>query len=195
VRANLKNCYKQFEQKCAREVTISGRSVNLLIEKIKKNDEFLMNQYINPELKMTLFSQENLKIIKCVIQDYNLLVTKLLIIHLKGLRNFGERVIQNNLSLDIEKLQCVFIESFSIAIFAIDSIKSSLGNTMAGTDSMRFKTKSEFLKLIQEEKLKKTRYFYSTKSEKVKKDLPKVIIDNYFEDLNLADNQNLEFNN
>jgi hypothetical protein len=154
-----------------------------------------MNQYINPELKMTLFSQENLKIIKCVIQDYNLLVTKLLIIHLKGLRNFGERVIQNNLSLDIEKLQCVFIESFSIAIFAIDSIKSSLGNTMAGTDSMRFKTKSEFLKLIQEEKLKKTRYFYSTKSEKVKKDLPKVIIDNYFEDLNLADNQNLEFNN
>jgi len=85
VRANLKGRYKQFEQKFAREVTVDGRSVSLLIEKIKKNDEFLTNQYINPELKITLFSQENLKAIELSIQDYNLLVTKLLIIHLKGL--------------------------------------------------------------------------------------------------------------
>jgi hypothetical protein len=35
VRANLKNRYMQFERKCAREVTVDGRSVELLIEKIK----------------------------------------------------------------------------------------------------------------------------------------------------------------
>lgn len=34
--------YKQSEQKCAREVTVSGRSVSLMIEKIKKKDTFLM---------------------------------------------------------------------------------------------------------------------------------------------------------
>ena len=123
VRANLKGRYKQFEQKCVREVTVDGRSISLLIEKIKKNDKFLMNQYINPELKMALFSEENLKAIELIIQDYNLLVTKLLIIHLKGLKNVGERVIQNNLSSDLKKLQCVFIESFSIAIYAIHCIK------------------------------------------------------------------------
>ena len=195
IRANLKSRYKQFEQKCVREVTVDGRAVSLLIEKTKKNDEFLMNQYINPELKMTLFSQENLKAIELIIQDYNLLVTKLLIIHLKGLRNVGERVIQNNLSSDLCKLQCVFIESFSIAIYAIHSIKSSSGSTTASTDTLRFKTKSEFLKLIQEEKLKKTKYFYSKKSKKVKKDLPKVIIDSHFEDANLAYNQSFKFNN
>lgn len=195
LRANLISRYKQFEQKCAREVTVSDRSVILLIEKIKKNDKFLMNQYINPEKKVTLFSNENLKIIELIIQDYNLLVTKLLIIHLKGLKNVGKRVIQNNLSLTLEKLQCIFIESFSIAIFAIHSIKSSSGSKTAGTDFKRFKTKSEFLKLIQKERLKKTKYFYSKKSKKVKKDLPKVIMDNHFVDSNLADNQAFEFNN
>merc|ERR1712226_379718 len=136
-RANLKVRYEQFKQKCAREVTVDGRSVSLLIEKIKKNDKFLMNQYINPELKMTLFSEENLKAIKLIIQDYNILVTKLTIIHLKGLRKVGERVIQNNLSPDLENLQCVFIESFSIAIYVIHSIKSFSGSTTAGTDSIR----------------------------------------------------------
>jgi hypothetical protein len=144
---------------------------------------------------MTLFSQKNLKVIELIIQDYNLLVTKLLIIHLKGLKDVDERVVQNNLPLDIEKLQCIFIESFSIAIYAIDSIKSSSGSTTAGTDFVRFKTTQEFLKLIQEEKLKKTKYFYSKKNQKVKKDLPKVIIDNHFESSKLADNQAFTFNN
>ena len=191
----FKDRYQQFEQKCAREVTIDGRSVDLLSEKIKKNDKFLMNQYINPKLKMTLFSQENLKGIELIIQDYNLLVTKLLIIHLQRFKTVGERIIQNNLSIAIQKLQCIFIESFSIAIYATSSIKSSSDSTKAGTDFVRFKTKQEFLKAIQEEKLKKTKYFYSKKSKKVKKDLPKVIVDNYFKDSNLADNQAFAFNN
>ena len=142
-----------------------------------------------------MFSQKKFKVIELIIQDYNLLVTKLLIIHLKGLKNVDERVVQNNLPLDIEKLQCIFIESFSIAIYAIDSIKSSSGSTTAGTDFVRFKTAQEFLKLIQEEKLKKTKYFYSKKNQKVKKDLPKVIIDSHFEDSKLADNQAFTFNN
>ena len=97
--------------------------------------------------------------------------------------------------LDIEKFQCVFIESFSIAIYAIHSIKSSSGSTTAGIDSVRFKTTQEFLKLIQEKKLKKTKYFYSKKNKKVKKDLPKVMIDSHFKDSKLADNQAFTFNN
>lgn len=195
VKANLKNRYQQFDQKCTREVTVGGQSVDLLIEKIKKNDTFLMNQYTNPELKITLFSQENLKVIELLIQDYNLLVTKLLIIHLKDLKKVVERVIQNNLSSNLERLQCVFIESFSIAIYAIYSIKSSSDSTIAGTDLVRFKKKYEFLKDIQEAKLKKTKYFYSKKSPKVKKDLPKIIVENLLKDSELADNKAFEFNN
>jgi hypothetical protein len=97
-----------------------------------------------------LFSQKKFKVIELIIQDYNLLVTKLLIIHLKSLKNVGERVVQNNLPLYIEKLKCIFIEFFPITIYAIGSIKSSSGSTTAGTDFIRFKTMQEFLKLTQE---------------------------------------------
>ena len=47
----------QFERKCAREVTVDGRSVELLIEKIKNNDAFLMSQYTNPKLQSDIFDR------------------------------------------------------------------------------------------------------------------------------------------
>lgn len=191
IKTKLKNRYEQFEQKCAREVTVDGRSLDSWIEKIKKNDKFLMNQYTNSKLRMVLFSIENLNTIELIVKDYNVLVTKLLIMHLKKV---GERVNQNNLSPELEKLQCIFIESFSIAIYAIHCVKSASGSSTAGTDLVRFKKESEFLKVLQEEKLKKTKYFFSNKSPKVKKDLPKVIIDNLAEDSQLAEKLCSEFN-
>ena len=79
VKANLTDRYKQFERKSTREVTVNGRSVKLLIEKIQNSDAMLMNQYNNPQLRIDLFNKQNLLEIDSILKDYNLLVTKLLI--------------------------------------------------------------------------------------------------------------------
>lgn len=191
VRANLKDRYMQFERKCAREVTVSGRSVELLIEKIKNNDAILMSQYTNPKLQHNIFTEQSLINIKSILEEYNLIVTKLLVINLNRL---GERVTQQNLPNELEKLQCLFIESFSIAIYAINDIKSASDSKTSGSDSIRFKSKAEFLKDIQKKRLIKTRYFFSTKSIKIKKDLPKIVKDNIAEDSRLAEQLAAEYN-
>jgi hypothetical protein len=89
VRANLKDRCMQFEQKCTREVTVNGRSVELLIEKIKNNDVILMSQYINPKQRFNIFTKLCLVKIELILEEYCLIVTKLLIINLNRL---GERV-------------------------------------------------------------------------------------------------------
>lgn len=179
----------QFEQKCAREVTVDGRSVKLLIEKIKKNDSFLMSQYTNPKLRSDIFNKQNLEKIESILEEYNLTVTKLLIINLNRL---NKRVIQQNLPNDLQRLQCLLIESFSTAVYAINSIKTASGSNTAGSDTIRFKSKAEFLNDIQKERLIKTKYFFSTKSIKVKKDLPKII--SIAEDSKLAKQLATEYN-
>lgn len=191
VRANLKNRYMQFERKCAREVTVDGRSVELLIEKIKNNDSFLMNQYTNPKLQFDIFNKQNLEKIESILEEYNLTVTKLLIINLNRL---NKRVVQQNLPNDLQRLQCLLIESFSIAVYAINSIKIASGSDTAGSDSIRFKSKAEFLNNLRKERLIKTKYFFSTKSIKVKKDLPKIVKDNIVEDSKLAEQLATEYN-
>jgi len=191
VKASLKNRYMQFERKCAREVTIDDRSIELLIEKIKKNDAFLMSQYTNPTLQSNIFNKQNLEKIEFILEEYNVIVTKLLIINLNRL---NKRVTQQNLSNDLARLQCLLIESFSIAVFAINSIKTMPGSNTAGSDSIRFKSKAEFLNDLQKERLKKTKYFFSTKSIKIKKDLPKIVKDNITEDSKLANQLAKEYN-
>lgn len=191
VKANLKNRYTQFERKCAREVTVDGRSVELLIEKIKNNDAFLMSQYTNLKLQSGIFNKQNLEKIESILEEYNLTVTKLLIINLNRL---NKRVIQQNLPNDLQRLQCLLIESFSIAVYAINFIKTASGSNTAGSDSIRFKSKAEFLNNLQKERLIKTKYFFSTKSIKVKKDLPKIVKDNIIEDSKLAEQLATEYN-
>jgi len=95
---------------------------------------------------------------------------------------------------DLQRLQCLLIESFSIAVYAINSIKIASGSNTAGSDSIRFKSKAEFLNNLQKERLIKTKYFFSTKSIKVKKDLPKIVKDNIIEDSKLAEQFATEYN-
>ena len=66
VRANLKERYLQFERKCTREVTLDGRSVELLIEKIRNSDAILMSQYTNPKLRYNIFAKQNLANIESI---------------------------------------------------------------------------------------------------------------------------------
>jgi retron-type reverse transcriptase len=190
VRINLRDRYNQFERKNAREVIVEGRSIETLIEKIRSSDAFLMNLYNNPKLLKNLFSLQCLRDIEEIISDYNLLVTKIVIISLKK----GVRMTQKNLPNDIVRLQCLLMESFSIAIYAVNYIKVSPGGNTAGTDLIRFRKKSEFLKAIKDTRLKNSRYGFSSKSIKIKKDLPKFILDNLAEDSKLAKLQADEFN-
>jgi len=125
------------------------------------------------------------------LKKYNLTVTKLLIINLN---RSNKRVIQQNLSNELQRLQCLLIESFSIAVYAINSIKTASGSNTAGLDTIRFKSKAEFLNNIQKERLIKTKYFFSTKSVKVKKDLPKIIKDNIDKDSELAEQLVTKYN-
>lgn len=190
VKINLRDRYNQFERKSAREVTVEGRSIEMLIEKIRSSDASLMNLYNNPKLLKNLFSLQCLRDIEEIISDYNLLATKIVIVSLKK----GVRMTQKNLPNDIVRLQCLLMESFSIAVYAVNYIKVSSGGNTAGTDSVRFRKKSEFLKVIQDTRLKNSRYGFSSKSIKVKKDLPKFILDNLAEDSKLAKLQADEFN-
>jgi retron-type reverse transcriptase len=150
-----------------------------------------MSQYNNPRLRFNIFTKQNLEKIESILEEYNLLVTKILIINLNCLR---ERVTQQNLPNDLERLQCLLIESFSIAIYSINYTKSASGSNTAGSDSIRFKSKAEFLKNIQKKRLTKTRYFFFTRSVKVKKDLPRIVKDNILEDSKLAEQLTAEYN-
>ena len=142
VRINLKDRYNQFERKSTREVTVEGRSIKMLIEKIRSSDASLMNLYNNPKLLKNLFSRQCLRDIEEIINDYNLLVTKIVIVSLTK----GVRMTQKNLPNDIARLQCLLIESFSIAVYAVNYIKVSPGGNTAGIDLVRFRKKSEFTK-------------------------------------------------
>lgn len=193
VRANLKDRYNQFERKSAREITVEDRSIERLIEKIKSNDASLMNLYNNPNLLKNLFSRQCLYEIELILKDYNLLVTKIIINKLTKLKK-KDRITQTNLPTNIVKLQCVLMESFSIAVYAINYIKTSPSGSTSGSDLVRFKRKSEFLNDIQKVRLKGSKYFYSSKSIKVKKDLPKFILNNFDKDSKTAEALADEFN-
>lgn len=150
-----------------------------------------MSQYNNPILNLNIFDKQNLLKIEIILKEYNLIVTKLLITNLNRL---GERITQRNLPNELSRLQCLLIESFSIAIYTINDIKSAPGSKTPGTDSVRFKSSTEFLEELQHSRLKKTKYFFSTKNSKIRKDLPKVVLDNIEEDSKLAERLANEYN-
>ena len=193
VRANLKDRYSSFKQKSAKEIRVEDRSIERLIEKIRSSDASLMNLYNNPNLLKNLFSRQCFYEIELILKDYNLLVTKIIINELKKLKK-GDRIIQTNLPTTIVRLQCLLMESFSIAVYAINYTKNSPGGNTAGSDLVRFKKKSEFLNNIQRVRFQNSGYFHSSKSIKIKKDLPKFILDNLGKDSKAAKELADEFN-
>jgi retron-type reverse transcriptase len=152
-----------------------------------------MNLYNNPNLLKNLFSRQCLYEIELILRDYNLLVTKIIINELKKLKK-EDRIAQTNLPTEIVRLQCLLMESFSIAVYAINYTKASPGGSTAGIDLVRFKKKSEFLNDMQKVRFKDSKHFYSLKSVKVKKDLPKFILDNFVKDSKAAKALADEFN-
>nr|YP_010377420.1 hypothetical protein NDC64_mgp21 [Navicula tsukamotoi]QYB23107.1 hypothetical protein [Navicula tsukamotoi] len=126
--------------------------------------------YNNPQTKEEIFDICNINKLRLLLADYNVIQSQLVKINLTKLKC---RIVKNNLPIEIEKLQRIFIESFAISVLAVYEISKSLGANTAGTDGNFFKNlqsqKADFFK----KNLKNTRYQRSGKSFKVKKDLPK----------------------
>jgi len=103
-------------------------------------------------------------------------------------------VTNKNLPKDLERVQCLFIESFSILIFCVFEIKKSEGNNTSGTDGVFFKSVSEEKKKRQTELIAKTRFYRSSKKINVKKDFPLkgFLSDSILETINISTN---EYNN
>jgi hypothetical protein len=105
-----------------------------------------------------------------LVLNYFWLVSKIMREHQNTLS--GERVTSLNIPYEIERLQCLFIESCALRYYAVRKIQKSSGRFSAGIDNVAFsKTEDEFLR-YREKQLAGTRYKMSGKSTRVKKDLP-----------------------
>lgn len=126
-----------------------------------------------PELSMSPFP-ELLKQVKALNESYCFLVSMIL----KQNNTIGAkiRISSKSLPSDIKKLQQWFIESSAICWLAIQQVRTSSGCTTSGVDKIAFtsfaKKKREYIK----SGWSKTRYSISSKSCKIKKNLPKTYI-------------------
>jgi len=83
-----------------------------------------------------------------------------------------ERTAFLNIPYEIERLQCLFIESCASRYYTVRKIQKSSGRFSTGVDHVAFsRIEDEFLR-YREKQLAGTRYKMSGKSIRVKKDLP-----------------------
>lgn len=100
--------------------------------------------------------------------DYNYIQSLLVIENLPKLKT---RIIQQNISYKIERLQCIFFESFPISVLVVYEVSKSSGANTLGVDRKFFKTLNDKRNEFREEMLKGSRSQKSGKTFKVKKDL------------------------
>lgn len=79
--------------------------------------------YSNPKTKNSIFDAENVDKIRELFTGYSY-VQSLQVI--KALPSLRTQITQQNLSYDIERLQCIFIESFCTAILAVFELSKLL---------------------------------------------------------------------
>jgi len=109
--------------------------------------------------------------VESLVLNYFWLVSKIMREHQNTLS--GKRMTSFIIPYQIEKLQCVFIESRALRYYAVKEIQKSFGRFSAGIDNMVFlKTEDEFFRYC-EKQVARTRYKMSGKSIRVKKNLPK----------------------
>jgi len=83
------------------------------------------------------------------------------------------RIIASNIPPAIERLQCLFIESTAVRYFSIQSLFRSSERFIPGVDGLAFLKLEDAYLHYQRENLLGTKYNMSTKSIRIKKDLPK----------------------
>jgi hypothetical protein len=166
----------KFFRKFCRKITIDVPSkVKSWIEQNSLVEKAMWTLYSNPKTKKLIFDIKNINKIKKLLMDYNYTQSLQVINVLPSLKT---RIVQQNLSHDIEKLQCIFLESFPISILAVYEISKSSRAKTPGIDGKYFSTINRKCKNYIEQRLIGTRYQKSGKLFKVKKDLPKKAVIN-----------------
>ena len=160
----------RFSRKFCRETTIDVRSeINSWIEQNSQINKSMWTLYNDPKTKHFIFDNSNINKIRKLLTNYNYIQSLLVIENLQKLKT---RIVQQNIPHEIERLQYIFLESFSISILAVYEISKSSGANTPGIDGKFFKTLKTKKDEFQQEMLKGTRYQKSSKTFKVKKDLP-----------------------
>jgi len=160
----------RFSRKFCREITIDVRSdINSWIEQNSQMVKYMWTLYNDPKTKHHIFDNSNINRIRKLVTDYNYIQSLLVIENLQKLKT---RIVQQNIPHEIERLQCLFLESFPISILAVYEISKSSGANTPGIDGKFFKTLKNKRDEFRQEMLKGTRYQKSGKTLKVKKDLP-----------------------
>ena len=162
----------RFSQKFYGKIDLetAQSDVNRWIEQNTNLNNELWALYKNPKTKEEIFNIDNINKLRLLLNDYTVIQSQLVKINVTKLKC---RIVKNNLPIEIEKLQCIFIESFSIGVLAVYEISKSSGANTAGTDGNHFETLKNLKSIFLKKNLKNTRYQRSTKSFKIKKDLPK----------------------
>ena len=160
----------RFSRKFCRKTTIDVRSeVNSWIEQNLRIIKFTWTLYNNPETKYLIFESSNINKIRKLLTDCNYIQSLLVIGNLSKLKT---RIVQRNIPHEIERLQCIFLESFPISVLAVYEISKSSGANTPGVDRNFFKTLNDKKNEFREKMLKGSRYQKSSKTFKIKKDLP-----------------------
>lgn len=160
----------RFSRRFCRKTTIDVRSeVNSWIEQNSRIVKSMWTLYNNPETKHLIFENGNINKIRKLLTDYNYIQSLLVIENLSKLKT---RIVQRNIPHDIERLQCIFLESFPISVLAVYEISKSSGANTPGVDGKFFKTLNDKRNEFREKMLKGSRYQKSGKTFKIKKDLP-----------------------
>jgi len=143
--------------------------VTFWVEKNTQLEKNLYYLYQNPKTKHLIFNTENINKIRNLVDDYNYIQSLQVI---KFLPKIKTRINQSNLPNEIEKIQCIFLESFPVAILAVLEISMSSEASTPGVDNKFFPTLSNKKLDYINHQIKGTRYQKSGKSFKIKKDLP-----------------------
>ena len=160
----------RFSRKFCKETTIDVRpEINSWIEQNSQMAKFMWTLYNDLKTKYRIFDNIHLNKIRKLVTDYNYIQSLLVIENLQRLKT---RIVQQNIPYEIERLQCTFLESFSISILAVYEVSKSSGANTPGIDKIFFKTLKNKKDEFRQKMLKGTRYQQSGKTLKVKKDLP-----------------------
>ena len=166
----------RFARKFCRKTMIDVPSeVKSWIEKNSLVEKAMWTLYSNPKTKHLIFDIRNINKIRKLLMDYNY-VQSLQVI--KILPDLKTRIVQQNLPHEIERLQCILIESFSISVLAVYDISKSSGANTPGVDGKHFSTMKIKRECYLNQQLIGTRYQKSGKSLKIKKNLPKKAVIN-----------------
>lgn len=143
--------------------------INSWIEQNSQMVKYMWTLYNDLKAKRYIFDISNINKIKKLVTDYNYIQSLLVIENLQRLKT---RIIQQNMPHEIERLQCIFLESFPIGILAVYEISKSSGANTPGIDKKFFKTLKNKKDEFWQKMLKGTRYQKSGKTFKILKDLP-----------------------